>query len=83
MRRLCVGPRAWARMLYLYTRIVYGMDSLGGVHSVHGCLCLYVRTVRVEWFGMDSLDDAPIVRRPACLGSHAILVPVQYLVWTA
>ena len=29
------------------TRTVYGMDSLGGVRSVHECLCLYVRTVLV------------------------------------
>ena len=59
------------------------MDSLGDVRSVHECLCLYVRAVLVQCSGTDNLDDAPIVRRFACLGSHAVLVPVQYLVWTA
>ena len=38
---------------------------------------LYVRTVLVplvHCFDMDSLGDAPIVRRPACLGVHAVRV---------
>ena len=61
---------------------VYRMDSLGGVRSIHECLCLYVCTVLVplvQWFGMDSLGDAPIVRRHACLGVHVVSV----LAWTA
>ena len=61
---------------------VYGMESLGGVRSIHECLCLYVRAVLlplVQYFGMDSLGDAPILRRPACLGVHAVRV----LTWTA
>ena len=61
---------------------VYGMKSVGGVRSVHECLCLCVRTVLVplvRYFGMDSLGDAPILRRPAYLGVHAVRV----LVWTA
>ena len=33
-------------------------------------------------FGMDSLHDTPIVRMPACLGSHAVLVRLYtYSVW--
>ena len=61
---------------------VYGMDSLGGVRSIHECLCLYVRTVivpLVQCFGIGSLGDASILRRPACLGLHAVRV----LAWTA
>ena len=45
---------------------VYRMDSLGGVRRIHECLCLYVRTALVpliQCFGIDSLGDAPIVRR--------------------
>ena len=34
--------------------------------------------------GMDSVGNAPIVLRPTCLGSHAVLVHVQFfLAWTA
>ena len=33
-------------------------------------------------FSMGSLGDAPIVRRPACLGSHAVFVHVQCMAWT-
>ena len=61
---------------------VYGMDSLADIHSTHECLYLYVRTVLVPFvqcFGMNSLGDAPIVCRPACLGVHAVRV----LAWTA
>ena len=29
--------------------------------------------------GMDGLGDSPILRRPACLGSHAVLVHVQFM----
>ena len=31
-----------------------------------------------QCFGINSLGDAPIVLRPACLGSHAVLVCVQF-----
>ena len=59
------------------------MGSLGGVRSIHECLCLHVRTVFVLLtlcFDMSSLDDAPIVLRTApCLSSHAALVHVQCL----
>ena len=68
--------------LIVNTCTVYGMDSLGGVRRIHEYLCLYVRTVLVpfvQWFGIDSLGDAPIVRRPTCLGVHV----VRLLAWTA
>ena len=51
----------------------YAMDSLGGVRSLHEGLC--VRTVlgpRVQCFGIDSPDNASILRRSACLGVTAV-----------
>ena len=59
------------------------MDSLSDAQNVlrPACLGLYVVLAHVEFYGMDSLGDAPIV--PACLGSHAVLVPVPHLAWTA
>ena len=41
------------------------------------CTCTY------KMFGMDRVGDALIVRRPACLGSHSVLVYVQCMSWTA
>ena len=46
------------------------------------CGCTYALFL-YNVFGMDSPGEAPIVRMPACLGLHAVLVPVQYLIWTA
>ena len=63
----------------------YGIHSLDGVRSIHECLRLYVRTVfvpLVQWFGMNSLGDAPIMRRPACLGVHVVRV-LAWTAWTA
>ena len=43
------------------------MGSLGGVRSIHECLCLYARTMLVPFaqcFGMDSLGDAPFYVHP-------------------
>ena len=34
-------------------------------------------------FGMGSVNDVPIVRKPACLGVHTVRVRVQCLAWAA
>ena len=59
------------------------MDSLSDAPIVlkFAWLGSHVVLVHVQFYGTDSLGDAPIV--PACLGSHAVLVPVQHLASTA
>ena len=54
---------------------IYGLGSLGGVRSIHECLCLHIRTVLVplaQCFDMDSRGDAPI-----------FVSPRRVLVWRA
>ena len=67
--------RCAIRREYVYVSVVYGMGSLGGVRSIHECLCLHVSTVLVtlsHCFGMDIRGDAPI-----CVS------PRRVLAWTA
>ena len=52
---------------------MYGSRTLGRAHCI--CTC----TV----FDMDSLSDAPVVRRPACLGMLIVRVHVQCMTWPA
>ena len=80
MHRLCLGPLAWARTLYLYT---YGMDRLSDAPIVlrPECLGSHDVLVHVQFYGMDNLGNAPIM--PARVSSHAVLIPVPHLAWTA
>ena len=77
MRLLYVSPCAWACTLYVYmygawrgglsdAPIVRKARVLGRAHCT--CTC----TV----FGVDSLSDAPIVRRCVDVGLHTVLLLV-------
>ena len=54
------------------------MDSLSDAPIVlrSTCLGLHVVFVHVQFYGMDSLGDAPMV--PAWVGSNAVLVPIPH-----
>ena len=77
-RPACLGSYA----VLVHVQIMIWIAWAVYVVYMSACASMYALYL-YNIFGMDSLDDAPIVHRPACLGSHAVLVPVQYLAWTA
>ena len=51
------------------------------MRTADACLGSHVGLVHVQFCDMDSLGNVPIV--PACVSSHAVLVFIPHLAWTA
>ena len=70
--------------LCLHVELILVQFMAWTVWAMHrSCPCAWARPAYLypSVFGIDSLGDVPIVRWPACLDSHAVLVPLQYSAW--